>query len=94
MKSHTGGSMLMGTGAISRKSTKQQLNTMSLTEAELVGATEYVLNTIWSKMFLEAQGHMIINNIFEQDNISAIRLEKNEQATSRKKLRHINISYF
>jgi hypothetical protein len=72
MKSHTGGVISMGTGGIVCKSTKQKLNTKSSTEAELVGATDYIPNTIWSKNFLEAQGHKITTNILEQDNVSSI----------------------
>jgi truncated hemoglobin YjbI len=56
----------MGTGVVAYKSSKQKLNTQSSTEAELVGATDYMLNTIWSKFFLEAQGHKITSNVFEQ----------------------------
>jgi hypothetical protein len=33
-----------------------KLNTKSLTEAELVGASEYLANTIWMHMFMEKQG--------------------------------------
>jgi hypothetical protein len=62
--------MSMGTGAFLCKSTKQKLNTKSSTEAELVGATDYLPNSIWSKMFLEAQGHKIVENVFEQDNVN------------------------
>jgi hypothetical protein len=94
MKSHTGGIISMGTGGLLCKSTKQKLNTKSSTEAELVGATDYLPSTIWSKMFLEAQGHNITNNFFEQDNVSAIRLEKNGRASAGKQSRHIDIRYF
>lgn len=56
------------------KSSKQKLNTKSSTEAELVGASVYLPNTIvWMKTFLEAQGYTITDNLFEQDNESAIR---------------------
>jgi hypothetical protein len=72
MKSHTGGVMSMGTGVLAYKSSKQNLNTKSSTEVELVGASNYIPSTIWSKLFLEAQGHVITTNIFEQDNESAI----------------------
>jgi len=48
MRSHTGGMMLLGRGTIMSKSTKQRLNTKSSTEAELVGATDYLPNTIWA----------------------------------------------
>jgi hypothetical protein len=84
----------MGNGGIVCKSTKQKLNTKSSTEAELVGTTEYIPNTIWSKHFLEAQGHKITTNILEQDNVSAIRLENNGRASSGKLSRHIDIWYF
>jgi hypothetical protein len=94
MKSHTGGVMSMGTGGILCKSTKQKLNTKSSTEAELIGATDYLPSTIWSKMFMEAQGYKITSNIFEQDNVSAIRLEKNGKASAGKQSRHIDIRYF
>jgi hypothetical protein len=94
MKSHTGGAMSMGTGGLLCKSTKQKLNSKSSTEAELVGASDYLSNTIWSKLFLEAQGYGITTNIFEQDNISAIHLEKNGRSSAGKQSRHIDIRYF
>jgi hypothetical protein len=94
MKSHTSGLISMGTGAILCKSSKQKLNTKSSTEAELVGASDYLPNTLWSKRFLEAQGHAITNNIFNQDNVSAIRLEKNGKASAGRQSRHIDIRYF
>jgi hypothetical protein len=46
------------------------------------------------KMFLEAQGYKIEENIFEQDNESAIKLEKNGRTSAGPKSRHINIRYF
>jgi hypothetical protein len=60
----------------------------------LVGATDFAPNTIWSKKFLEAQGHQITTNYFEQDNVSAIRLEKNGKASVGRQSRHIDIRYF
>ena len=62
MRSHTGGVMSLGIGGLIAKSTKQKLNTKSSTEAELVGASDYLPNTVWVKMFLEAQGHTIEEN--------------------------------
>ena len=40
MKSHTGGAMMMGKGAIYATSTRQKLNTKSSTEGELVGVND------------------------------------------------------
>ena len=71
-----------------------KVNTKSLTKAEVVGASDYIPNTIWLKYFLEAQGYKVENNFFEQDNESAIRLEKNGKASAGQKSRHINIRYF
>jgi hypothetical protein len=94
MRSHMGGVISFGTGGLICKSTKQKLNTKSSTEAELVGASDYLPNTLWMKMFLEAQGHKIEDNAFEQDNESAIKLEKNGRTSAGPKSRHINIRYF
>jgi hypothetical protein len=64
MKSHTGGAVSFGRGAIMSKSTKQKLNTKSSTKAELVGASDYLPYPIWGKQFLEGQGYVLNENIF------------------------------
>jgi Reverse transcriptase (RNA-dependent DNA polymerase) len=56
MKSHTGGVVSFGRGAVISKSIKQKLNTKSSTEAELVGASDFFPTIIWARMFLAAQG--------------------------------------
>ena len=96
MKSHTGGVISLGRGALMCKSTKQKLNTKSSTESELVGASDYLPNTIWAKLFLGAQGYEIEEdeNKFAQDNKSAILLETNGRASCGQKTRHIDIRYF
>jgi KUP system potassium uptake protein len=94
MLSHTGGATSLGRGAIMCKSTKQKLNTKSSTEAEVVGSCDYLPNTIWARMFLGEQGYELTENIFYQDNQSAIRLEKNGRASCGQKSRHIDIRYF
>ena len=94
MKSHTGGTISFGIGGLVAKSTKQKLNTKSSTEAELVGASDYLPNTIWVKMFLEAQGHKIEKSYFEQDNESAIKLESNGRSSAGPRSRHIDIRFF
>ena len=81
-------------GGILCKSTKQKLKTKSSTEAEFVGASDYLPNTIWVKNFLEAQGFIVDGNLFEQDNESAIRLETNGRMSAGPKSRHIAIRYF
>jgi len=51
MKSHTGGAASLSCGAIMCKSTKQKLNTKSSTEAEVVGSSDYLPNTIRARMY-------------------------------------------
>jgi hypothetical protein len=93
-KSHTGGIMSFGTGGFLCKSSKQKLNTKSSTEAELVGASDYLPNILWVKMFLEAQGYRLGDTYLERDNESAIKLEKNGRMSAGPRSRHINIRYF
>ena len=76
------------------KSTKQKLNTKSSTEAEVVGASDYLPSTIWAMKFMEHQGHPITTSYYEQDNQSAMKLEKNGRASVQQKLHHIDIHYF
>jgi hypothetical protein len=94
MKSHTGGVISFGRGGLACKSGKQKLVTKSSTEAETVGASDYLPNTLWTHMFLEAQGYRIQGSYFEQDNESAIKLETNGRISAGPKSRHINIRYF
>jgi hypothetical protein len=94
MKSHTGGVVSFGTGAVMSKSSKQKLNTKSSTEAELVGASDYLTYPIWGKKFLEGQGHKLKENIFYQDNQSTMRIEKNGRRSCGPNSRHIDIRYF
>lgn len=94
MRSHTEGIMSLGLGGFLAKSTKHKLNSKSSTEAELIGASDYLPNVIWVKLFMEAQGYLIHQNLFEQDNESAIKLEKNGRSSAGPKSRHVDIRYF
>jgi hypothetical protein len=94
LKSHTGGVMSMGLGAVYATSVRQKLNTRSSTEAELVGVHDVLPQILWTKHFLEAQGHKMGPSTIYQDNQSAILLEKNGRASSGKRTRHLDIRYF
>jgi hypothetical protein len=94
MKSHTGGVMSLGKGAVYGTSTRQKLNTKSSTEAELVGVNDVMPQVLWTRYFLEAQGYGVNDSIIYQDNQSSILLEKHGRASSGKRTRHINIRYF
>jgi hypothetical protein len=90
MRSHTGGTMSMGTAAVYSTSHRQKLNTKSSTEAELVGSDNVLPQALWTKYFMEAQGYGV-TTILNQDNQSAIKLSDNGKASSGKGTRHINI---
>ena len=94
MKSHTGGCISFGRGSLMNKSTKQNLNSKSSTEAEIIGASDYLPNTIWMRMFLEAQGYTLEDNTYYQDNQSAMKMEINGRRSAGQKSRHIDIRFF
>ena len=76
------------------KSGKQKLNTRSSTEAELVGASDYLPHALWVKLFMEAQGYVMTEAVLEQDNESTIRVEENGRMSAGPRSRHIDIRYF
>jgi hypothetical protein len=93
-KSHTGGAMLLVKGVVYGMSTRQRINTRSLTEAELVAANDVMVQLLWTQHFLREQGYSSTETRLYQDNQSAILLEKNGCGSSSKRLRHLNIRYF
>jgi hypothetical protein len=94
MKSHTGGMMLLGKGAVYGTSIRQKLNTKSSTEAELVAVDDVMGQILWTRNFLQAQGYKVNDTVVHQDNQSAILLEKNGRASSSKRTHHLDIRYF
>jgi hypothetical protein len=92
-RSHTGGAMTLGKGVIYGTSTRQKLNTRSSTEAELVAADDVMGQLLWTQHFLQGQGYPT-KAVLYQDNQAAILLEKNGQASSGKRTRHLNVRYF
>ena len=81
MRGHTGGGLCMGRGYPISTLTKQKLNTGSSTKSEMIGASNYMPSILWTRLFLEAQGYDVTDNIIYQDNKSAILLEKNGKAS-------------
>ena len=94
MRSHTGATVSLGKGSPFSMSSKQKINTRSSTEAELVGVNDAMALILWTRLFIEAQGYSVTDNIVHQDNQSAILLENNGKRSSSKKTRHIEIRYF
>eukprot|EP00957_Ditylum_brightwellii_P125405 9558394-Ditylum_brightwellii.AAC.1 len=54
MKSHTGGLLMAGKGAVFATSIKQKLNTRSSMEAKLVSVNDLMPQILWTRYFLEA----------------------------------------
>jgi hypothetical protein len=94
MRSHTGGTIMMGKGALCAKSITQKLNSKSSTEAEVIAASDFLSQTIWTRYFIESQGYAVGSNDYYQDNMSAMLLETNGRASAGQRSRHINIRYF
>ena len=94
LRGHTGGGVTMGRGYPINHSGKQKLNTRSSTESEVVGVDDLMPAILWTRLFMEAQGYDVKENIIYQDNKVAILLEKNGKASSGKRTKHINIRFF
>ena len=85
-------------------SAKLKINTKSLTKAELVGVDDNMIFVMLMKHFFESQVRSINVNsslkplgsevTIEQDNTSAIQLERNGWKSSSKRTNHINVQYF
>jgi Reverse transcriptase (RNA-dependent DNA polymerase). len=93
-KSQSGRGMSLGTGMIQCKSNKQSTTENSSTTAELVSSSDALIMIIWTNNFLKAQGYPIKDTLLFQDNMSAIKLEKNGRQSSSKRTRHLNIKHF
>ena len=76
------------------KATKQQLNTTSSTEAELVGCSDFITSAIFASSFLGAQGYEMRKTTLHQDNQSTIKLLVNGRLSCGKKSRHVDIRFF
>ena len=103
-KSHTGAAVTLGHGTFMPMSSKQKLVSRSSTEAELIGVADTLSFIIWAKQFFEAQMEKVPNDsklkalgkdvVYEQDNTSAILLQRNGKRSSTRRTKHINCRYF
>jgi len=59
MRSHSGIYMTHVKGAIYVTSSKQKLNTKSSTKTELVGIDNSMVQVLWNRHFLAAQGELV-----------------------------------
>jgi hypothetical protein len=77
--------MTLGYGAVISNSTKQKVNARSSTKCKMITVDDTISKLLWTKRFIEAQGHKVKANIVYQDNTSAMKLELNGKASSRKR---------
>ena len=93
-KGHIGGGITMGRGKPISASRKQNINTRSSTESEIIVVDQFIPSVLWTSIVLEAWGCGVTDNIFSQDNKSAILMENNVKPSSSKRTKQINIIYF
>ena len=89
-----GGLISFGLGIVHGNASEQKLNVKSSTEAEVVGLSDYLPYTLWFGNFMEEQGYKLKNNVVFQDNMSAIKMEKNGRRSCTGNFRHIHIRFF
>jgi hypothetical protein len=94
MRSHTGAVMTLGHGALILELTKQKVNVKSLTESKMIAVNDTIAKLLWTKKFIEAQGHKVKANIIYEDNTSAMKLELHGKASSGKRTCHFDIKFF
>ncbi|PRQ55986.1 putative RNA-directed DNA polymerase [Rosa chinensis] len=91
-KSTSGFVFMMGSGAISWSAKKQQIVTLSTTEAEFVAAASSSCQAIWLRRMLGVlQNQQQSPTIIYCDNSSSIKLSKNSVLHGRSK--HIDVRY-
>mmetsp|Transcript_21585 Transcript_21585/g.30231 ORF Transcript_21585/g.30231 Transcript_21585/m.30231 type:complete len:216 (+) Transcript_21585:2425-3072(+) len=93
-KSQTGAHTSLGKGCFYSTSEKHKVNSRSSTEAELIGVSNRMPMVLWTRLFMEAQGITIKDNIVYQDNTSTKLIAKHGKLSCEKKTRYMNIKYF
>ena len=94
IRSHIGGMIPHGGGAVYTGSTWQGINAKNSIESQLVGANDFIHQVIVTQYFIEAQRYDAKENIKYQDNQSSILLGNNGKGYISKRTRHIKTLYF
>ncbi|KAL7564329.1 hypothetical protein ACA910_007181 [Epithemia clementina (nom. ined.)] len=81
IKSHTGALIALEKVSIEGTSKKQKVYTRSSTEAKIISTDNMISQVLWSRLFMEAQGYPIGENIIRRDNMSSMKLEANGKAS-------------
>lgn len=75
-----------GNISITSSSTRQRINTHSSIEAESVGVSDLLLQTLRLRYYLNEQGYTIEDNVLSRDKESAILMKINGRAPSGKRM--------
>ena len=94
LNGHTGSCTSFGVGTFSAKSKKQQLNSCSSCETELIGTGEYLKQITSARNFMLEQTYNMKPTLLYQDNESTIKLINNGRRSSSSKTKHIDNRYF
>ena len=94
MRSQTGGCMSFGWGDNHYPVSKQKLNTILSTTSNIIGPSEYYPWNMYLVLFMEELRYYVRSNIFYQDKQSAIKIEKNDKASTTGNSRYVHIQYF
>jgi hypothetical protein len=86
--------MTLNKGAIISDLTNQKVNAQSLMESKMITVDNTISKLLWTKHFIEAQGHKVKANMIYQHNTSEMKLELNGRASSGKRTRHFAIKFF
>ena len=76
-KGHTGGIRLLDM-VLLQVSQKQKLDIKSSTEATYIGVNDTLPQVLWTLCFMEGQRCEVEKNELNQDDISSMKLKKNE----------------
>ena len=82
MRSHNEITMTQGKGCVYGSSGKQNLNTNSSTNDELVGVNNALPQLTWTQYFLQSQGYAIRESLIYQVNQRNIILLNNARGSS------------
>ena len=94
LKVYPGGMMLLGKGAVGRKSIKHSIKLRRSTESGIIVVDNHMPNVLYTLQFLWGQGFKSIKNILYQENQSEIPMEINGKYLCEMKTHHITCGFY
>ena len=91
---HTDGCMMFGWGLIHKKLSKQKLNTKIQRSSNLLKASNEIPFGIWLDIDMKHQWFILKQHQIVQDNMSTIKMDKDDLISCTVNSLHINTRYF